>query len=191
MKGTFRNKISNDLKESRINWKVIVLFIPIAFITYIFHEFGHWLFGELLGNEMTLSLNNSAPKSGYFIDESHALWSAVGGPFFTMLQAFVFLLISWITKSIYAYSVTFFAIFSRFFSIVFGGIDLQDEAKIASMLGIDKYIIAAFVLTILFLILWGCNRIMKLNMKGVGYFTVLGTFAILIVIGVNELFVIK
>ncbi|HAM98443.1 MAG TPA: hypothetical protein DCQ26_07505 [Marinilabiliales bacterium] len=191
MKGTISNKIRNDLKESQINWKVAILMMPIAFITYIFHEFGHWTFGELLGNDMTLSLNNSAPQSGYFINESHALWSAVGGPVFTIIQAFVFLLITWITKSIYAYSFTFFAIFSRFFSIVFGGIDLQDEARIASMLGTDKYIIAAAVLTILFLVLWRCSRIMNLNTKAVGYFAVLGTFAILIVIGVNELVMIK
>jgi len=87
--------------------------------------------------------------------------------------------------------IAFFAVFSRFFSIVFGGIDLQDEARIASMSDTDKYLIAATVLTILFLILWRCNRIMKLNMKALGYFIVLGTFAVLIVIGVNELIMIK
>ena len=191
MKETFRNKISNDLTESQINWKVVIVFIPIAFITYIFHELGHWIFGELSGNDMTISLNNSSPKSGYFINESHALWSAIGGPLFTMIQAVVFFLITWITKSIYAYSITFFAVFSRFFSLVFGGIDLQDEAGIAFLLNTNKYLIAAIVLTILCLILWRCNRIMKLNTKAVGYFTVLGTFAILIVIGVNELIMIK
>ena len=191
MKETFRNKISTDLKESQINWNVIIVFIPIAFITYLFHEFGHWMLGELLGNDMTLHLNNSAPKSGYFINESHALWSAIGGPGFTILQAFIFLLITWVTKSMYAYSFAFFAVFSRFFSIVFGGINLQDEARIASMLDANKYIIAAIVLTLLFLILWRCNRIMKLNTKALGYFTVLGTFAILLVIGVNELLMIK
>ncbi|MEI6695646.1 MAG: hypothetical protein WCO13_06235 [Bacteroidota bacterium] len=85
----------------------------------------------------------------------------------------------------------FFAVFSRFFSIVFGGIDLQDEAGIAILLNTNKYLIAAIVLTILFLILWKCNRIMKLNTKAVGYFTVLGTFAILIVIGANEIIMTK
>ncbi|GAB6283658.1 MAG: hypothetical protein STSR0008_24440 [Ignavibacterium sp.] len=191
MKETFRNKISNDLKESQINWNVIILFIPIAFITYIFHEFGHWIFGELLGNDMTLSLNNSSPKSGYFINDSHALWSAIGGPLFTIIQALIFSVITWITKSIYTYSITFFAVFSRFFSIIFGGISSQDEARIASMLDTNTYLIAAIVLTILFLILWKNNRIMELNMKAVGYFTVLGVFAILIVIGVNEIFMIN
>lgn len=191
MKKTLRNKICSDLRESHITWKVIILFIPIAFLTYFFHEFGHWTFGELLGNDMTLSLNNSAPKSGHFINESHACWSAIGGPVFTIIQAVVFLCITWITKSVYAYSFTFFAVFSRFFSIVFGGITLQDEARIASMTDTNQYIIAAIVLTILILILWRCSRIMKLNVKAIGYFTVLGTIAMLIVIGVNELFVVK
>ncbi|MBW6498570.1 MAG: hypothetical protein K0B09_09295 [Bacteroidales bacterium] len=188
MKETPGNRISNDLKESQINWKVIILFIPIAFMTFIFHEFGHWLFGELSGNEMTMSLNNSAPKSGYFIKEFHAFWSAVGGPVFTIIQALVFVLVTWLTKSIYAYSVAFFAVFSRFFSILLGGFNIQDEARIALMLETNKYLVAAIVLTILFLILWRGNRIMNLNLKAVGYFTVLGTLAMLMVIGVNKLF---
>jgi len=40
MKEIIRNKISNDLYESHINW----------------------IFGELLGNDITLSLNNSSSK---------------------------------------------------------------------------------------------------------------------------------
>ena len=153
MKENFSNRIRNDIKESQIDWKVIIAFIPIAFITYLFHEFGHWTFGELLGNDMTLSLNNSAPKNGHFINDSDALWSAIGGPGFTILQGLIFLLLTWLTKSIYAYSITFFAVFSRFFSIVFGGINLQDEAKIAAMLDWNKYLVATIVLTLLFLIL--------------------------------------
>lgn len=191
MKVTFNNRIRTDLKESQIDWKVIIAFIPIAFITYLFHEFGHWTFGELLGNDMTLSLNNSSPENGHFIDDSDALWSAIGGPAFTILQGLLFLLLTWLTKSIYAYSITFFAVFSRFFSIVFGGINLQDEARIAAMLALNKYLVAVIVLIILFLILWTINRIMKLNNKAIGYFAVLGVFAILIVIGVNELIMTK
>ena len=145
--------IKEDLNESQINWEVCISFIPIAFFTYFFHEFGHWIIGELFGNEMTLGLNSCAPSSGHFINDSHALWSAIGGPAFTIIQALIFLVIIHKTKSIYAYSVVFFAIFSRFFSIVFGGLDLQDEAGIASLIGTNKYLIATIVLLILFMIL--------------------------------------
>lgn len=184
---SLRHKISSDLKESQIDWIVIISFVPIAFFTYLFHEFGHWVVGELMGNDMTLSLNNAAPSSGSFIKESHALWSAIGGPLFTVIQAFLFLLVTWLTKSIYAYSVVFFAVFSRFFSIVFGGIDLQDEARIAVMLDTNKYFISAVVLIVLFLILWKSSTIRKVNWKGISYFYILGTLATLLVLAVNNL----
>jgi hypothetical protein len=187
MKQTISTKIQNDLIESQINWKVILAFIPIAFLTYLFHELGHWTLGELWGNDMTLSLNNSAPIQGHFLNITGALWSAIGGPLFTILQALLFLLLVGLTKSIYAYSIVFFAAFSRFFSIFFGGINRQDEARIAEMLDWNKYLVAAIVLTILFTILWRSTRIIKLNGKAVGYFAVLGVISILIVIGVNSI----
>lgn len=186
MKASFVHRIRIDLQESQIDGKVIVAFIPIAFFTYLFHEFGHWTFGELLGNDMTLSLNNSRPSSGRFIDDSGALWSAIGGPAFTVLQGLIFLFFTGLTKSIYAYSFAFCAVFSRFFSIVFGGIDRQDEARIASMTDTSKYLVAAVVLTSLALILWRCHRMMKLDMKAMGYFVTLGVFAVLSVIGIDR-----
>ncbi|MBP7462445.1 MAG: hypothetical protein KBA26_14265 [Candidatus Delongbacteria bacterium] len=185
MKNGFLDQIRNDLKESQIDWKVIISFIPIAFLTYLFHELGHWALGEMLGNDMTLTLNNSTPKNGCFIHESHALWSAIGGPLFTIIQAGIFLLITGKTKSVFTYSMLFMAVFSRFFSIVFGGINRQDEARIASMLPINHYIMTATVLIILGLIWWKGNRIMELNLKASGYFVVLGVVSMLMVIGVN------
>jgi hypothetical protein len=181
-------RIKNDLIESRINWKVALLFIPVAFLTYLFHESGHWIVGEILGNDMILSLNNAGPQNGYYIDKTHELYSSMGGPVFTILQAIIFLAIIEKTKSIYAYPFVFFAAFSRFFSIIFGGFSLQDEARISSILNIGTYSIAVIVLLILFLIVLRSSHLLKLNMKAAGYYTVLGTLSILLVIGVNELF---
>lgn len=184
---TFISKIKTDLKESRISYTIALLFIPIAFFTYLFHEFGHYLFGEFMGTKMYIGLNISAPQSGEFVHPSHALWSSIGGPTFTILQAFTFLIILRFTKSILAYSFVFFAVFSRFYSIVFGGLSLQDESYIGNMLGIDSLIIAGIVLLILFLILWRASKITKMNIKGIGYFCVLSTIAILVVIGTDSL----
>jgi len=181
-------RIKNDITESLINWKVALSFIPVAFLTYLFHESGHWIVGEILGNDMVLSLNNAAPQNGYYIGKTHELYSSMGGPVFTILQAIVFLAIIEKTKSIYAYPFVFFAAFSRFFSIVFGGFSRQDEAKISSILDIGTYTAAIIVIAILFLIVLRSSYLLKLNMKAIGYYTVLSTLSILVVIGVNELF---
>ena len=74
------DKIKNDLKEIRINWKVALIMIPVAFLTYLFHEFGHWIVGELLGNKMLYSLNNVTTASENYLYETDALFSSMGGP---------------------------------------------------------------------------------------------------------------
>jgi hypothetical protein len=75
-------KIKNDLKESRINWTIAALFVPVPFLTYLFHEFGHWIVEESLGNDMVLSLNNSTARSGHYIDGTLNLYISMGGPAF-------------------------------------------------------------------------------------------------------------
>ena len=181
------DKIQNDLIESRINWKVALIMIPVAFLTYLFHEFGHWIVGELLGNKMLYSLNNVTPLSGSYIHNSDSLLVRMGGPAFTILQAIISLIVIEKTKSIYVYPVVFFAGFCRFFSIMFGGFNKQDEAHISAMLNIGTYTFAAIVLVILFIIVWRSSAILKLNLKAAGYFTVLGVISILIVIATDKL----
>ena len=180
------DKIKNDLKESRINWKVALIMIPVAFLTYLFHEFGHWSVGELLGNKMLYSLNSVTPFSGNYPHETDSLFVAMGGPAFTILQAIIFLIVIEKTKSIYVYPFVFFAGFVRFFSIIFGGFNKQDEAYISAMLNMGAYTFAAIVLLILFIIVWRSSAILKLNLKAVGYFTVLSVISILIVIATDK-----
>lgn len=187
-KNTFLfNRIKNDIAESRINGLVALLFIPVAFLTYLFHESGHWIVGEMLGNDMVLSLNSANAHSGSYLDKTHSLFISMGGPAFTMLQAIIFLIIIEKTKSIYAYPFVFFAAFSRFFSLVFGEFSQQDEARIAVMLDIGTYPVAIIVIMVLFLIVWRSSYLLKLNLKAIGYYTTFSTLSILLVIGVNEL----
>lgn len=181
--------IRKDLLESRIDWKIVLIFLPTGFMTYLFHEFGHWTVGELLGNKMVMSLNNSTSFSGSYLGSSDYLYISIGGPLFTIFQALFSLAVIEKTKSVYAFPLLFFAGFSRMFSLVFGGFMLQDESKIAKLLDVGSYSVAILVLLILALTIWHGCRLLKINLKGVGYYTVLSVLCILIVIGVNELVV--
>ena len=187
MKKALAGRVKKDILESRITWKIAFLFVPVAFLTYLFHEFGHWIVGEVLGNDMVLGLNYSNAGSGQYIDNTHNLYISLGGPAFTILQAFVFLAVIEKTKSIYAFPFVFFAAFSRFFSIIFGGFSMQDEARIASLLNIGAYWAAIMVLLVLLIVVWRSSYLLKLNLKAVGYYTALSTLCILLVIGVNKL----
>lgn len=180
--------ISKDLQESRIDWKIMLLFLPVAFFTYLFHEFGHWIVGVSLGNQMVMSLNNSTTMSGSYLGVNDNLFISIGGPLFTILQAIMALVLIKRFKTIYALPFLFFAGFCRIFSDIFGGFNLQDESRIATMLDAGRYTVAIIVILILLLAILRGFLLLKINLKGAGYYTVISTLAILIVISFDKLF---
>jgi hypothetical protein len=169
--------------EIKLSLKFMVLFIPVAFISYLFHEFGHWMVGEILGNNMLYSLNNVTPKSGYYIDASHHVYVSSGGPAFTILLSLFFLWMIEKYKTIYAYTFVFFQMFCRFFALAFGGFALQDEARISAILGLGAYTVAIIVLLILFLIVVRASYLLRINLQKNSYIFTMSTLCNLLVIG--------
>jgi hypothetical protein len=96
-----------DIDKKRLI-KVFLLFIPVAYASYLFHEFGHWIIGESLGNDMAFSLKYVWPKNGYYTDENHNLYVLICGPDFTVMLAIIFLLLTEKFVTIYAYPFVFF-----------------------------------------------------------------------------------
>jgi hypothetical protein len=173
--------------DKKISLKVYLLFIPVAYASYLFHEFGHWIVGEVLGNKMIFSLNYVWPKSGHYIYPGHDLLVSIGGPAFTILLAVVFLLIIERYVTIYAYPVVFFQFVLRFFSLVFGGFEKQDEARIASILNLNMYIIGIVVVVILFLIVFRASDKLKIDFKQNSYFFTVSILCQVMVIATYQL----
>ncbi len=55
--------------KGRIDVRFFLLFIPVAYCSYLFHEFGHWSVGEFLGNRMSYSLDYVWPTDGHYVRE--------------------------------------------------------------------------------------------------------------------------
>lgn len=175
------------IAEKKILVRLYLLFIPIAYFSYLFHEFGHWIVGEFLGNSMIYHLNYVWPKEGHYLDESHNLYVSIGGPAFTILLAVVSLLILEKYLTIYAYPVLFFQFVCRFFSLVFGGFSQQDEARISSIMGLGTYTTAIIVLTILLLIVIRASYNLKIDLKQNGYFFTISILTELMVIATYKI----
>ena len=168
--------------DSNIDVKLYLLFIPVAYFSYLFHEFGHWIIGEILGNDMAYSLNYVWAKNGHYLDASHDLYVSIGGPLFTIFQTMIFLLILEKYRNIYLYPFLFFPMFMRFFSLVFGGFSQQDEARISAILEIGSYTIAILVLLILFLLVFRASQILRIELKTNGFFLTMSTLSQILVI---------
>lgn len=175
------------LVENKILIRLYLLLIPISYFSYLFHEFGHWSVGEILGNDMFYSLNFVYPKSGHYINVNHDLYVSVGGPAFTILLALVSLVILEKFSSVYAYPVLFFQFVIRFFSLVFGGFSKQDEAGISRLMGIGTYTAAIIVLLILVLIVIRASYKLKIDLKHIGYFFTVSIVCQLMVIATYKI----
>lgn len=169
-----------------IDVRFFLLFIPVAYFSYLFHEFGHWSVGEILGNRMVYSLNYVWPKDGHYLQQSHDLYVSFGGPGFSVLQAALALLIIEKFGTLYAYPFAFFAMFNRFFSNLLGGFSRQDEARIAVLMGTGTYLVAIIVLAILLLIVVRCSYKLRMEAKTNGYMVTASTLCQLLVIGTYE-----
>ena len=172
--------------DNKMRLKLVLIFIPVAFFSMFFHELGHWIVGELLGNDMALKLNGASPKSGHYVDSNHVLYITSGGPIFTIILTMIFWFVIEKHKIMYAYAVVFFSFLFRLFPQVLK-FDFQDEAKVSVLLGIGKYTIPVIVLVLLFLITWRAGRVLKLNYKDNLLFAVVSIVCMFLVVITDEL----
>jgi len=172
--------------QKEIDIKLFLLFIPVAYVTYLFHEFGHWTVGEILGNRMVYSLNFVWPKDGHYVQEGQELYVSMAGPAFSVLQAAIAFLFVEKFRTRYAYPLAFFPMFNRLFSLLFGGYSRQDEARISLLLGTGPYVVAIIVLGILLAIVIRCSYRLGVPAKTHGYILTASTACQLLVIGTYE-----
>ncbi len=172
--------------QRHIDIKFFLLFIPVAYATYLFHEFGHWTVGELLGNRMMYSLNYVWPKDGQYVRESHALYTSIAGPAFTIIQTMLALLVIEKYKVLHAYPFAFFPMYNRSFSLLLGGFTKQDEARISLLLGTGTYLVAIVVLVILLSIVIRASYTLGIGARTNGVILTVSTICQLLVIGTYE-----
>lgn len=175
-------------KISNKDLPILILVILCAgYPSHLFHEFGHWLVGTLLGNEMSMGLNRAWPVSGNYFQESHELFILLGGPSFTILQAIIALLLIEKYRTIYAYPFLFTSFFDRFFPLTFATFAEQDEARISAILRLGTYTIAIIICFVLFVFVWRGSRTLKLHFYTISAFFLWTFVSLLIVMGTNKL----
>jgi hypothetical protein len=173
--------------KNPIDVRFFLLFIPAAYASYLFHELGHWSVGEILGNRMVYSLNLVWPEGGHYAQESHALYVSMAGPAFNVIQAAIASLTIEKFRVLFAYPFAFFPLFNRIFSLLFGGFSMQDEARIAVLLGTGTYVVAIIVVGMLLSIVVWCSHMLRIGFKANAYMVTMSTICQLLVIATYEL----
>lgn len=159
------------MKELSLKYAGIVFIVVV--ISCLFHEFGHYITGTLLGNDMVMTLNKTYPQSGNYIELWHHPTVVGLGPIFSIIQAggSLFLIYKF-TSSEWLYAFIITPVTLRVWPYLVSPVMWQDEAFVSSNLGLSPWILTISTWFVLGALAWIGSKKMKVSTKFV-FLTVL------------------
>ena len=140
--------------KSSINISYILVTALAVLLTFIVHEFAHYVTGELLGYSMKVTLNSVTLKEGTYNSDWHSYLVTAAGPVITIVLAFVFFYVIRKTGKVSWYPFLFFAFVFRLMAMVISIFNPNDEARLSYVLGLGYWMLPLLVtFTLLFLVI--------------------------------------
>ncbi len=185
-------KRTRTMTDQKITSKYISALVAIVFITWIIHEFAHWLTSEALGYDTIMRLNGTSPVKGQDPTDQHNTISSAAGPIITIIQglaAFAFLRYEKWNK--YIYGFLFIAFFMRFLASGMNFIMLNDEGRISEYLKLGVFTLPIMVSGILFYMVYKTSRKYKLNWKFQALTSLIVIIALTALIFIDQYFKVR
>ncbi len=154
------------MKDQKVTLKYILSGILAVAITWIIHEFAHWLTSELLGYKNTMRLNGTSLVKGQNPSEIERAIISISGPIITILQgAIIFVYLKSRGWNKYIYPLLFTAFYMRFLAGLMNLIMANDEGRVGQFLGIGTFTLSIIISGLLFFMVYKISRKYKLNWK--------------------------
>jgi len=171
------------MQPNEIHFRYFMFGAPVILVTWLVHELGHWLTSELLGYETAMSLNRTYLLQGSYEQIWHSLLVSSAGPLVTLSQgAVAFSLLRKKGWSSTAYLLLFTAFYMRLMASLINVINLNDEGRISSQLGLGTFTLPVLVTGCLLVLVYVISRQYRLRLGFQGYtvFTVMFWSSVLI-----------
>lgn len=152
-----------QLSNAKLKLNYVPVLLLAGIITFVVHEFFHWLAGTALGYSMTITPNqvrSNGPMLAW-----HALIVSAAGPIITYVQAFIGY--RQVTKhaSLAGFAFLYMAFFTRLLAMAMSVFNPNDEARISRDLGIGMWTLPAIVVAILFALVFVASKRLKLTVR--------------------------
>lgn len=146
-------------------FKFILYSLLAVVITFVVHEFTHWMMGEFLGYEMRMTLNTAYPSARkYDKDWHYAVISAVG-PLITLIQASIFYQLIKQYANKYFYPFLFTCFYLELLSGVMNFRHQNDLGRIGVYLNIGLFTLPILFTLIHFLLIYKTSKRENYKMK--------------------------
>lgn len=149
-----------------ISPRYILTVVLSVILTWIVHEFAHWITYSLLGYDFMMTLNKVSFLRGEIPKGIHQVIAGSAGPLITILQAFI--IYRYLKKkqwNKYLYPFLFTAFYMRFLAGVLNFINPNDEGAISQYFGIGLYTISIVVSALLFYMVFQISKKHHLNWR--------------------------
>ncbi len=154
------------MNDQKITPKFILILIIVVFITWIIHEFAHWLTSEYLGYESIMRLNGVSMVLGQNQSELDGNIISAAGPIITIIQGLIaYIFLKYWKWNKYSYTFLFAAFFMRFFAGLMNFIMLNDEGRISVYLKLGVFTLPLIVSGILFYMVYKTSIKYKLKWR--------------------------
>ena len=177
-------------------YRIYIFLFTASLMTVIIHEYGHFMMGTILGYNMGFDFNGSRPLVGNYANNMHYFLVIFAGISFTIIQSYLafYLMKKLKYKRLYYLVLTpfLYRLIPYLISIIYPGrLMLQDETRIANLLGINLYIIPAIILAVLLFNCWRANRKYKINFKGHLKLSTISVVSFIIIIRLNQILMVS
>lgn len=163
--------------DQKITLEYILHGILAVFFTWIVHEFAHWATSEFLGYKSIMRINGVSFVDGENPSDLHKIIISASGPIVTILQGFIaFILLKSRNWNKFLYMLLFVAFYMRFLAGLMNFLNLNDEGRISSFLGIGTFTLPIIVSGLLFLMVYKISKKYDLKWK----FQLWSTFIVMV-----------
>jgi hypothetical protein len=140
-------ELMSENQKSNLQYALVTL--GAVFFTWELHEFFHWLTGEILGNDMVMSLNRSYVASGKYLANWHEHVVSVAGPLITLVEAVVAFFLLKNGKTIFLFPFLLSCLYMRALAGLMNIVNPNDEGRLSQALGTDVFFISLLIVGVL------------------------------------------
>ena len=180
---TVNRSPARPMQQNEVSFRYFMIGASVVLLTWLAHELGHWLPSELLGYDTAMSLNRTYLLQGSYAQIWHSLLVSSAGPLVTLTQAAVaFALLRIRGWSGFAYLLLFTAFYMRLMASLINFINLNDEGRISSQLGLGTFTLPVLITGCLLALVYAISRQYRLRPAFQAYtvFTVMFWSSVLI-----------
>ena len=155
-----------QMNNQKVNFKYVITVFGVVVITWLIHEFAHWLVYTLQGYDAYMGLNKAGVRGDNGPNVDQQIIGAAAGPLITLLQAIlVFVYLKRKGWNKYIYPFLFIPFYMRFLAGLMNFIMPNDEGFISQQLGLGLFTISILISAVLFWMVYKASKKYQLKPK--------------------------